>query len=141
MHLDSGITNVAANSYHVMLANRRNGTAADLGRGMKTARARGAILVIIAALASAPITSTGASAVTAGQPCGGPMGLSCGSGLWCDWPAGKCDAADAQGKCVEIPAACPKNAKPVCGCDRRSYGSDCERVRAGVQRHHDGACK
>jgi len=100
----------------------------------------GLIVAMIVALGlSVPLT--GAAAVDVGQPCGGSMRLSCGARMWCDWPAGKCNGSDVQGKCADIPAACPKSTRSVCGCDQRTYVNDCERIRAGVQKDRDGACK
>ena len=100
--------------------------------GMRLHRAAAAGII---ALGLAAVALSNAMAAAPGQPCGGPMHFVCGSGLWCDWPAGKCGSENAQGKCVEILAVCPKGGKSVCGCDKRTYGSDCERVRAGVQSH------
>jgi hypothetical protein len=108
---------------------------------MRTARWRQAMAAMIVALALACVAPSGAAAVGAGQTCGGIVGFACDPGLWCDWPAGKCGAADIQGKCVEIPAVCPKNIKSVCGCDKRTYANDCERLRARVQKDHEGTCK
>jgi hypothetical protein len=30
--------------------------------------------------------------------------------------------------------------KPVCGCDKKTYNNDCERLRAKVQKSSDGGC-
>ena len=83
----------------------------------------------------------GASAIEVGQPCGGGLRLSCGARMWCDWPAGKCNGSDVEGKCADVPTACRKSTGSVCGCDKRTYANDCERIRAGVQKDHDGTCK
>jgi hypothetical protein len=115
--------------------------ASDGKKQMRTAPGRQVVAAMAVAFALASAAPTGAAAVGAGQTCGGFIGLTCGPGLWCDWPARRCGSADIQGKCVEIPAVCPKNIKSVCGCDKRTYGNDCARLRASVQKDHDGACK
>jgi Kazal-type serine protease inhibitor domain len=38
------------------------------------------------------------------------------------------------------PEVCPTVWDPVCGCDGITYGNDCERLRAGVELAHAGAC-
>ena len=72
--------------------------------------------------------------------CGGFAGTPCDEGQFCDLPPGLCGGAALQGECVPIPDLCPDLWDPVCGCDGRTYANDCERIRAGVQKDHDGSC-
>jgi len=75
----------------------------------------------------------------------GDMGKSCkssadcGSTDFCEFKAGTCGDQGA-GKCAEKPEVCTREFKPVCGCDNRTYGNDCERQVAGVSLKSEGEC-
>lgn len=73
--------------------------------------------------------------------CGSIAGLQCSEGQFCELPAGQCNVADSQGTCEFQPQMCTREYRPVCGCDGRNYGNDCERQSAGVQKDYDGECK
>ena len=97
-----------------------------------------AALIIVLGLAMA---STGAAAAGKGEVCGGIIGIPCDKGLWCQHPAGQCKVADGLGKCDVIPRACPRNFRPFCGCDGKTYANDCTRRMAKAQLNHVGACR
>lgn len=73
--------------------------------------------------------------------CGGIQGKTCPEGQRCDNPPGQCNVADAQGVCLPKPESCNRRIEPVCGCDGVSYGNDCLRQMAGVQKDHEGECQ
>lgn len=100
-----------------------------------------AIFLLAAGACSDHRPTEGPPIVDDGEVCGGIQGLPCEQGQFCEQEAGSCSAADLQGVCVDIPEVCTQQYDPVCGCDGETYGNDCERRRAGVQKDHDGECR
>jgi hypothetical protein len=100
-------------------------------------------LILSTLLAASAVAARQAYAVALGQACGGAGGAACDRGLWCEPPTGMCAAT--AGICVAIPRLCfarkkSKSFQPVCGCNSKTYSSDCFRRAYRIAKYHDGKC-
>jgi hypothetical protein len=101
------------------------------------------MMVALILLATSSLSAHRAHAGQLGQSCGGPGGVTCDKGLWCEPAAGMC--ASTAGVCVAIPRLCfarkrSKDYRPVCGCNSKTYSSDCFRRAYKVAKSHEGKC-
>ena len=57
---------------------------------------------------------------------------------YCSKPDEECSV---EGVCERRPTGCPLLWDPICGCDERTYGNNCEAAAAGVSVSSFGECK
>lgn len=90
------------------------------------------------------LSVSAAGAVGLGGTCGPILNGACDPGLFCERKPGTCHLIGGTGKCVQIPAVCPRAEarimRPVCGCNGVTYANDCERIKAMEQKAHNGRC-
>jgi hypothetical protein len=74
-----------------------------------------------------------------GETC--PAGWTCDVGLACELTIGVCGPLAGVGTCVPAPTSCTEDAEAVCGCDGRTYASECDARLGGVPVLRPGSCE
>lgn len=94
-----------------------------------------------AAVPSEPDAAVSEPDASSLRRCGTRGSAKCEVGQFCNYaPESSCGSNDVGGVCQPFSAACSDGAKPVCGCDARSYPSACHANALGVSVLHDGLC-
>ncbi len=86
-----------------------------------------------AAAAGVNVDAEGPCKGQTGELCGGPEGIRCEDGEWCDYPDDAvCGVVDRYGTCKPKPETCVNVKAEVLGCDIKTYDNECRARQAGV---------
>jgi hypothetical protein len=100
-----------------------------------------AFLTALFAFLSLLLVAGAEAAAKKPQSCGGILPFTCPNGQFCQFPTGHCTGFGQPGTCTVKPVVCTRQFQPVCGCDGKTYGNDCDRRAKGVSLRHTGKCR
>lgn len=92
---------------------------------------------------SSGMPSAGSGGAAGDGICGGIANRTCASGEYClfDVKTAACGSGDQTGVCTKRPQLCTEIYAPVCGCDSKTYGNECEAASKGFSVLHTGTCE
>ena len=72
--------------------------------------------------------------------CGGLVGFICPATMYCKFSE-HCGGVDGEGVCKPRPLSCPNQISEFCGCDDKTYSSECYAALRGVSVKRPGQCE